>query len=103
MLFREFLFPIHKSVFIHNTFCLPKQYWHDPVHADQYIEKSQFIGEINNEGPNKNASYAENLNKLENFVMVRNTEVNFQFNMFTFFLKKKTLKFSRLKILSFES
>merc|ERR1719420_1625635 len=50
------------------------QYWHDPVHADQYIEKSQFIGEINNEGPNKNASYAENLNKLENFVMVRNTE-----------------------------
>jgi len=50
------------------------QYWHDPVHADQYIEKSQFIGEINNEGPNKNASYAENLNKLENFVMVMNTE-----------------------------
>ena len=100
MLFHEFLFPIYKSVFLHNTFCLSKQYWHDPVHADQYIEKSQFIGEINNEGPNKNASYAENLNKLENFVMVRNTEVNFQFNMFIF---KKTLKFPRLENLSFES
>ena len=90
---------LYKSVFLHNTFCLSKQYWHDPVHADQYVEKSQFIGEINNEGPNKNASYAENLNKLENFVMVRNTEVNFQFNMFIF----KTLKFPRLDNLNFES
>ena len=24
MLFHEFLFPIHKSVFLHNTFCLSK-------------------------------------------------------------------------------
>ena len=42
---------------------------------DEYVAKSQFIGEINNEGPNKDPSFAENLNKLENFVMVKNTEV----------------------------
>ena len=51
------------------------QYWHDPIKIDEYVAKSQFIGEINNEGPNKDPSFAENLNKLENFVMVKNTEV----------------------------
>ena len=51
------------------------QYWHDPIKIDEYVAKSQFIGEINNEGPNKDPSFTENLNKLENFVMVKNTEV----------------------------
>ena len=30
------------------------QYWHDPIHLDEYIEKSQFIAEINNEKEVKN-------------------------------------------------
>jgi hypothetical protein len=32
---------------------------------DRYVEKSEFLAEINNEKPDKNASYAENLAKLE--------------------------------------
>jgi len=50
------------------------QYWHDPLHFDTYVEKSKFIAEINNEQSEKNASYAINLSKLENFVMVMHTE-----------------------------
>ena len=52
------------------------QYWHDPIHADQYVEKSQFIAEINNEREVKNLTYAENLVKLENFVMVKFADVS---------------------------
>ena len=51
------------------------QYWHDPLHFDTYVEKSQFIGEINNEGAVKNESYATNLAKLEHFVLVKFAEV----------------------------
>jgi len=50
------------------------QYWHDPLHFDTYVEKSRFIAEINNEKPQKNESYAINLSKLENFVMVKHTQ-----------------------------
>jgi len=50
------------------------QYWHDPLHFDTYVEKSHFLAEINNEKPEKNASYAINLSKLENFIMVKHTE-----------------------------
>ena len=54
--------------------CIQKvffQYWHDPIHLDEYVEKSQFIAEINNEKEVKNETYAENLKKLENFVMAK--------------------------------
>jgi len=47
------------------------QYWHDPLHFDTYVKKSKFIAEINNEKSKKIASYAINLSKLENFVMVK--------------------------------
>ena len=50
------------------------QYWHDPLHFDTYVEKSRFIAEINNEKPEKNATYAENLAKLENFVMIMHNQ-----------------------------
>merc|ERR1719192_2585846 len=46
------------------------QYWHDPLDHQKYVEKSQFIAEINNEGPNPNATYADNLMKLEKMVLV---------------------------------
>ena len=52
------------------------QYWHDPINLDEYVEKSQFIAEINNEREVKNVTYAENLLKLENFVMVKFADVS---------------------------
>ena len=60
--------------------CFPSvfffQYWHDPIHFDQYLEKSQFIADINNERPMKNETYKENLVKLENLVLVKNSDVS---------------------------
>merc|ERR1712126_97458 len=50
------------------------QYWHDPLDVDLYVEKSQFIAEINNEKDVKNMTYAENLASLENFVMVKHNQ-----------------------------
>merc|ERR1711936_733890 len=41
---------------------------------DTYVEKSKFIAEINNEKDVKNASYAVNLNKLENFIMIKHNQ-----------------------------
>jgi len=57
-----------------QDFLVQAQYWHDPLHFDTYIEKSKFLAEINNEKPDKNSSYAENLAALENFVMVKHTK-----------------------------
>jgi len=59
--------------FVQN-FLVQAQYWHDPLDRDLYIEKSQFIAEINNERAEKNPSYAENLAQLENFVMIKHTK-----------------------------
>ena len=55
-------------------FLVQAQYWHDPLHTDTYLEKSRFIAEINNEKPEKNATYAENLARLENFVMIKHDQ-----------------------------
>jgi len=55
-------------------FLVQAQYWHDPLDRDTYVEKSQFIAEINNERPEKNLTYAENLAKLENFVMIKHNQ-----------------------------
>lgn len=46
------------------------QYWHDPLHEDEYKEKSQFLAEVNNENV-INATYKENLEKLKNFVLIK--------------------------------
>ena len=46
------------------------QYWHDPLDQDKYVKYSQFIAEINGEGINPNATYVENLMKLEKMVLV---------------------------------
>ena len=59
--------------FVQDTL-IQAQYWHDPLHFDTYVQKSKFIAEINNEKTEKNASYAINLAKLENFVLVKYTE-----------------------------
>lgn len=39
------------------------------MHYDLYIEKSNFLADINNEKPEKNQRYKDNLSSLENFVM----------------------------------
>ncbi len=54
-----------------QSWLVQAQYWHDPLDQEEYAAKSRFIGEINNEGERKNATYAENLRKLEKFVMVK--------------------------------
>ncbi|XP_037936348.1 palmitoyl-protein thioesterase 1-like [Teleopsis dalmanni] len=45
-------------------------YWHDPLREDEYRSRSTFLVDINNE-LDCNERYAENLNKLEKFVMVK--------------------------------
>jgi len=57
-----------------QSFLIQAQYWHDPLHFDNYVEKSIFLADINNEKPHKNETYAVNLAKLENFVLIKHTE-----------------------------
>ena len=66
---REGVNAIIYEPFLQNNL-VQAQYWHDPLDHKKYVEKSQFIAEINNEGPNPNATYAENLLKLEKMVLV---------------------------------
>uniref|UniRef100_A0A0P4WNN5 Palmitoyl-protein thioesterase 1 n=1 Tax=Scylla olivacea TaxID=85551 RepID=A0A0P4WNN5_SCYOL len=46
------------------------QYWHDPLHEDDYRNNSIFLADINNEKV-VNEEYRSNLKKLDNFVMVK--------------------------------
>ena len=50
------------------------QYWHDPLAEQEYRANSLFLADINNEGPEKNESYKENLAALDNLVLVQFTE-----------------------------
>ena len=54
---------------------------------DQYVENSQFIAEINNEREFKNATYAENLKQLENFVMVKFADVSHYLKRSKYYVK----------------
>ena len=55
---------------------VPAQYWHDPRDPDTYAKHSQFLADINMEGPNPNQTYAENIKKLEKFIMAMYPEVS---------------------------
>merc|ERR1711962_81546 len=57
-----------------QNFLVQAQYWHDPLHEDTYLDKSRFIADINNERTDKNATYKENLVKLENLVMIKHSQ-----------------------------
>ena len=48
---------------------VPAQYFRNPEDLDSYIESSNFLADINNEREVKNATYKENLKKLESFTM----------------------------------
>eukprot|EP01002_Notosolenus_urceolatus_P006540 NODE_2746_length_1048_cov_46.436436_g2292_i0.p2 GENE.NODE_2746_length_1048_cov_46.436436_g2292_i0~~NODE_2746_length_1048_cov_46.436436_g2292_i0.p2 ORF type:complete len:295 (+),score=87.00 NODE_2746_length_1048_cov_46.436436_g2292_i0:71-955(+) len=50
------------------------QYFKDPMQRTTYLQDNIFMPDINNEGPNKNSTYRENLMKLKNFVMIMFTE-----------------------------
>jgi palmitoyl-protein thioesterase len=47
------------------------QYWHDPLAEEEYSNKSIFLAKYNNQGPDKNAAYKENLMKVEKFLLVK--------------------------------
>ena len=49
----------------------PAQYWHNPLNNEEFLEGSHYLADINNERPEKNSVYKENLEKLENFVMAK--------------------------------
>ncbi len=68
----------HENMFLISLFinCMHNnQYWHDSRNETLYAEASVFIAEINNEKEEQNEDYAANLAALENFVMVKFTEV----------------------------
>ena len=81
---RELLYIGAYNDFVQSTL-VQAQYWHDPIHAEQYVEKSQFIAEINNEGDVKNMTYKENLAKLENLVLVKWADVSLKISTLTQF------------------
>jgi len=50
------------------------EYWQDPFHQDEYVNRSVFLADINNQGAEKNQTYKQNLMSLNQFVMVMFTE-----------------------------
>lgn len=48
---------------------VPAQYFRDPADLPAYLEGSQFLADVNNERPAKNAAYKRNLAGLTKFVM----------------------------------
>jgi len=50
------------------------EYWHDAINETNYIEHNEWLPGMNNELPEKNETYKENLMSLNQFVMVQFTE-----------------------------
>jgi palmitoyl-protein thioesterase len=48
---------------------VPAQYFRDPMQIDSYLQFSNFLADINNEGALKNKTYKANLSKLKKFIM----------------------------------
>eukprot|EP01112_Ceratiomyxa_fruticulosa_P010251 TRINITY_DN2700_c0_g1_i2.p1 TRINITY_DN2700_c0_g1~~TRINITY_DN2700_c0_g1_i2.p1 ORF type:complete len:329 (-),score=53.52 TRINITY_DN2700_c0_g1_i2:71-976(-) len=47
------------------------EYWQDPLNFDEYLEKNIFLPDINNNLDQKNATYKQNFESLNHFVMVK--------------------------------
>lgn len=56
------------SSFVQNRL-IPAQYYRNPLDFENYLLYSNFLADINNERVLKNQTYAENMKKLDNFVM----------------------------------
>ena len=52
-----------------QTTLVPAQYFRNPDDLESYLEYSNFLANINNERTKKNATYVENMKRLEKFVM----------------------------------
>ena len=50
---------------------LPAQYYRDPKHLQLYLQRNQFLADINNETSKKNGTYKTNMEQLERFVMFK--------------------------------
>jgi len=48
---------------------VPAQYYRDPEDLESYLKSSNFLADVNNERKIKNATYGENMKKLERFAM----------------------------------
>jgi palmitoyl-protein thioesterase len=48
---------------------VPAQYFRDPENLPQYLESSNFLADVNNERAIKNKTYADNIARLNKFVM----------------------------------
>lgn len=46
------------------------QYYRDPNRYEEYLEKSRYLADVNNERAEKNKTYSENLGSIEKFIMV---------------------------------
>ncbi|KAG5421564.1 hypothetical protein I9W82_000655 [Candida metapsilosis] len=53
---------------------LPAQYFRDPFEYEKYLKHSLYLADINNERKDKNATYVENLTKLNKLVLITFTE-----------------------------
>lgn len=53
-----------------QTHSIASQYFRDPDNYEQYLNKSAFLADINNERSNKNATYQAHLAQLERLVLV---------------------------------
>lgn len=50
------------------------EYWQDPMKYDEYLEKSQFLADINNARSEKNETYKQNFQSLNQLVLVLFTQ-----------------------------
>ena len=53
---------------------VPAQYFRDPADLESYLQYSNWLADVNNEREIKNATYKENLGKLERFWMYKFSE-----------------------------
>jgi len=51
-------------------------YWKDPLHYDNYLKYSIYLPDINNELPQKNATYKANILKLNQMMLIYSTTDN---------------------------
>ncbi|EGC33438.1 hypothetical protein DICPUDRAFT_154535 [Dictyostelium purpureum] len=47
----------------------PAEYWKNPFKIPEYLEKSIFLADINNEGEAKNQTYKDNISSLSNMIL----------------------------------
>lgn len=53
---------------------IPAQYFRDPEDLQPYLESSNFLADVNNERAVKNTTYADNIARLNKFIMYMFTE-----------------------------